>query len=288
MIRLLFALLFLTLYVPLSAQQQIEYTILSDDPESVPNNFLYLYYFDYQGGLLNNMEERHNSVASLGSSIDLWQPTGPLVTTANLKLGYGGDAAEFTGMHLRLDGGIAYPLGSRQAIKPAKVNVALFKTVVTVEDEHGGFVGFANAVGVEQIQVPATYKFTRYLRTGLAFQNGTYDRTETLPGTYQSVGIYLGIARESRVHVVTQLLNRKALSSQYIRMYADAFLYPVLNTDLDPAGKKSRLGLRLGMQGSLPGMNNFLNWMAPKVELGFHGLHGTYFTVGFGVDLYRF
>jgi hypothetical protein len=269
------------------AQQNIEYKVLSDNPDAISTNFLYLYYFDYQGGFLNSPDERHNATGSLGSSVDLWQEAGPVIANANFKLGYSGDAAEFKRMHIRFDGGVAYPLGSRTAVKEAKVNVALFKTVVTVEDEHGGILGFADAVGVQQILVPATYKYNKYLRGGLAFQNGTYDRNRLGIGTYKSVGIYAGIARESRVHVVTQLLNRKALSSQYIRMYFDGFFYPVLSTDVDPEGKKSPFGFRAGMQGSFPGMNNFINWMTPKVEIGFHGYHGSYFTVGFGVDLYH-
>ncbi len=264
----------------------IEYRVVSDEPERIPDNFLFLYYFDYQGGLLNNPDERHNAVGSLGSSVDVWQHVGPIVISGTFKLGYAGDASEAKKIHFKTDVGVSLPIGSRTKKKTAKVNVSLFTKIVSVEDEDGNFLGVAEVVGVNQILVPATYKYSRYARAGIDFQNGTYDRNLASIGTYNSLGIYAGFVRESRVNVVTQLLNREALSSQYIRMYVDGFFYPLLSTDVDPVGKKLPFGIRAGMQGSLPGMKNFINWMVPKVEIGFHGFHGTYFMVGFGVNLY--
>lgn len=282
-------LLFVTIVTSfgLHAQNKIEYKVLEDNPDNVKENFLYLYYFDYENGFLNNPDKRHDATESMGSSVDWWQNFNGFIANANLKIGYFGEASAFKALHLKVDGGTALKLGEKTAPKGVKMNVRKFTTVVAVEDNLGNAKGFARAIGMEQIEVNRTVKKSNYLRGGLAFQSGTYRRGSDIGG-YSSFGVYLGFVQESRVSVLAEILQRTGYSAQYMRMYCDAFFYPVLSTSVSNEGAKLPFGFRAGMQGSLPGMNNFFNWMLPKIEFGFHGLHGTYFQIGLGVDLYNF
>lgn len=271
------------------AQQEIEYEVIVDDPSQIPNNYIQLYYFDYQGGLLANTGERHNGLSSLGISLNGWHNITPSIYGESyFKFSYYGDAkSNLKKFPLKFSLGGGYKFGSKEVEKQVKVNVSLFKTTVEVEDTDGDFLGYVDAIGVNQILVPGTYKLETSFHGGLEYQNGTYDRNDGI-GVFNSLGIYGGIVRESKVHIVTQLKDRKALSAQYMRFNFDLMFFPVAATSgVNSVGKISRLGFRLGAQGHLPGMRNFLNYMAPRVEMGYHVLNGTYFQIGLGFNLYR-
>lgn len=188
---------------------------------------------------------------------------------------------------MKVDAGVFYRLGEKKKVKDVKVNVSTFKTKVDVETSSGRYLGTVDALGVNQILVDGTYKLQNSARGGLCYQSGTYDRQRDGIGTYNSVGVFAGFVRESKVHIDVALTDRMTKSAQYVRMYAVIVFFPVANSDISPLGEISRLGFRAGAQGSLPGMKNFLNAMAPKVEIGYHVLNGSYFQLGFGYNIYK-
>ena len=276
------------IFIGLSARAQVGYRILNDNPDAVPSNYVYLYYFDFEGSMLAQVDERNSAVGALGSSVEAWhQITPSLGTNVFFKYGFSGDAKEVKKAPIRLDAAAFYRLGEKKKVKDVKVNVSTFKAKVDVEDGQGKYIGTVDALGVNQIIVDGTYKLQNSVRGGIAYQNGTYDRGLKGLGTYNSMSIYAGFVRESKVHVDVALEDRKTTSAQYLRMYADVMFSPVANSDVSPLGKVSRLGFRAGAVGSFPGMRNFMNAMAPKVEIGYHVLNGTYFQIGLGINVYK-
>jgi hypothetical protein len=260
-----------------NSQKTVEYKIVSDNPDNIPNNYIYWYYFDYQSG-----------INGLGTSLNSWYHVSPkIIAEASLKFDYFGDSKALKKFPLKLSGGVAFTFKEKKKIKNVKVNVSSFKTKVAVEDEDGNFKGYVDAIGVNQIIVPGTYKFETSVHGGLEYQNGTIKSEKNGLGTFNSLGVYAGIVRESKVGVNTQIKDRIATSNQYIRMYADVMVFPVANTTITNEGKKSFIGFRAGAVGSFPGMKNFINFMTPKVEIGYHVYTGIYFQVGFGVDILR-
>ncbi|MGB0850247.1 MAG: hypothetical protein ACPGTP_03305 [Bacteroidia bacterium] len=269
---------------------QVGYRLLVDSPEVVPTNYYYLYYFDYDGALLADVDARNNAVGGLGISAEAWQEITPSIgVTSYFKYNYSGAVTESSKFPVRLDLGAFYRMGEKRKVKDVNVNVSTFKTKVDVEDNRGRYLGSVDALGVNQIMVDGTYKLQNSLRGGLTYQNGTYDRQlDGGIGTYNSLGVFAGFVRESKVHVDVALEDRKTTSAQYLRMYADVMFFPVANSDVSPLGKVSRLGFRTGAVGSFPGMRNFMNAMAPKVEVGYHVLNGSYFQVGFGYNVFKY
>jgi len=271
------------------AQDKIGYRLLSDNPDAVPTNYYYLYYFDFDGPMLAKVDERNNAAGGLGASINVWQELTPqLGITGNFKYNYAGAETEVSKFPIKMDASAFYRLKEEKKKKGVKVNVSTFKTKVDVETDRGVYLGTVDALGVNQIMVDGTYKYQNNVRCGVAYHTGTYDRQRNGGiGTFNAVGVYAGFVRESKVHIDVALEDRMTTSAQYIRMYADVMFYPVANSDVDPLGKVSRLGFRAGALGSFPGMKSFLNAMTPKVEFGYHVLNGTYFQVGFGFNAYK-
>lgn len=276
-------------FLTVNLSAQVGYRLLVDSPEVVPNNYYYLYYFDFDGSMLADQDVRNQSASGLGVSIDVWQHvTDNMGVNSSVKYSYGGPTAELSKLPIKLDLGGFYRLNEKKKVKGVKVNVSTFKTKVDVEDSRGKYLGTVDALGVNQITVDGTYRLQNSVRGGIAYQNGTYDRGRQIgSGTYNSLGIYAGFVRESKVHVDVALKDRKTTSAQYVRMYADVMINPMAKTDVLPMGKISRLGFRAGALGSFPGMRNFMNAMTPKVEIGYHVLNGSYFQVGFGINVYK-
>ena len=130
----LYSLLFLSILFSSVSAQQVGYRLLNDNPDVVPTNYYYLYYFDYQGALLADVDERNNAADALGASVDVWQELSPsLGITGNFKYTYGGAAAEVASFPVKIDAGVFYRLGEKKKVKDVKVNVSTFKTKVDVE-----------------------------------------------------------------------------------------------------------------------------------------------------------
>ena len=271
------------------AQDKIEYRTVVDNPDLVPDNYLFLYYFDYEASLLSDQDERHSAVASLGASINgIYKVSDKLKADAYFKYAYFGDVKEVKKFPVKLDLGVSYLVSNKRKNKDVKVNVSSYTTTVEVKDDNGKTLGWTDAVGVNQIMVPGTYKLETGLRGGLSYQNGTYDRGSNGLGTYRTLAASIGIVRESKVHLVAELRDGHRISAQYLRMYFDLNFYPLASSSINTIGKVSRLGFKAGAQGSLPGMRNFMNYMTPKVEIGYHALNGSYFQIGLGLDLFGF
>jgi hypothetical protein len=282
--------IFILILTTLNLSAQVGYRILDDNPDVVPSNYYYFYYFDYDGALLADADARNSAVGGLGISAEAWQEITPKIgVNAYFKYNFYGDVTENSKFPIRLDAAVFYRLKEKKKVKEVKVNVSTFRAKVDVEDGQGRYVGTVDALGVNQITVDGTYKLQNSVRGGIAYQNGTYDRKLNGGiGTYNSAGIYAGFVRESKVHLDVALEDRKTTSAQYLRMYADVMFFPVASSDITPLGKVSRIGFRAGAIGSFPGMKNFLNAMAPKVEIGYHVLNGSYFQVGFGYNVVKY
>ncbi len=278
----------LALTFSVNAQNKIEYKIVSDSPEIVPNNFVYLHYFDYIGRA-SNAEKRHRGVRGLGASINAFHHiTNSEAIELSLHLNHSDLRSEVMRFPVKIETSFHTQIKTKKRQKPVRINVRSFKTVVEVNDQYGNFRGFRDAIGVEQIEVMGTEGITRYARGGLLFQNGSYLRKNpTESGTYASGALFLGISQESRISVTAQLLNRQSTSAQYMRTYVDLMVFPVATTSVDNVGKKSILGFRIGGMGHFPGMKNFMNLMAPKVELGMNAMDGWYWQVGLGFNIYK-
>lgn len=270
------------------SQKTIPYKILVDSPEVVPNNYAYLYYFDYIGRM-SDAEKRHRAVRGLGASINtFYHLTRDEAVEFSFHLNYSDLRSSVKKYPVKIDASLNHVVGEKKRDKAVRINVRAFKTVVEVEDQYGNFRGFRNAVAVEQIEVPGTEGITRYARGGLLYQNGSYERKRPKEfGTYNSGAVFLGFAQESRINVTVQLLNRTSTSAQYMRTYFDLMYFPLASTTVDNPGKKSPIGFRVGGLGHFPGMKNFMNMMAPKVEIGLNAIDGWYWQVGLGFNVYK-
>lgn len=270
------------------AQQKIEYKILVDSPGVVPSNFVYLYYFDYFGRM-SNAEKRHRAVRGLGASINAFHHiTKDEAVEFSFHMNHSDLRSSARKYPIKTDAAFNHVIGRKSRSKGVRINIRAFKTVVEVNDQYGNFRGFHDAIGVEQIEVPGTEGLTRYARAGLLYQNGSYDRQKPKElGTYHTGAVFVGFAQESRINVDVQLLNRTSRSAQYMRTYFDLMYFPLATTTADNKGKKSALGFRIGGLGHFPGMKNFMNYMAPKVEIGINALDGWYWQVGLGFNVYK-
>lgn len=259
------------------AQETIPYSVTFDDPDQLGNSYIYGYYFDYMSG---------NSTSSAGISTNAWIAMNKLNFEGDFKLGFYGDAAEVNRLSGRINLGAGLEIANKKKEGSVKVNVRAFKTKIDVETSDGVYLGKFDAIGVQQIKVPGTYKYETTLQAGAIYRNGSV--AKSYQGTFRELGIYAGIARESKVNILTELYDREAVSAQYIRMYAHAVFYPVMSLDVpDDEFDKSRFGFRAGALGHLPGMNNFINYMTPKVEVGYNPF-GFYFALGLGMNIVSF
>ncbi|MDG1331679.1 MAG: hypothetical protein P8P74_05075 [Crocinitomicaceae bacterium] len=259
------------------AQETIPYRVSYDNPDDLANNYIYGYYFDYMSG---------NSTSSLGISTNAWIAFNKLNLEGDFKLGFLGDAAEVKRLSGRINIGAGVEIFNRKKVKNVKVNVKTFYTKVDVETSDGKYLGEFDALAVQQIKVPGTYKLETTLQGGAIYRNGSV--AKSYQGTFNELGIYAGIAQESKVNIITDLYHKQAKSAQYLRMYAHFVYYPVMNlSQPDTEFDKTRFGFRAGGLGHLPGMNNFINYMTPKVEVGYNPF-GFYFSVGLGMNIVSF
>ncbi|MFK8037136.1 MAG: hypothetical protein AB8B74_02515 [Crocinitomicaceae bacterium] len=259
------------------AQESIPYKVSYDNPDDLGNNYIYGYYFDYMTG---------NSTSSLGVSTNTWIALNKINLEADLKLGFLGDAAAVKRLSTRINVGAGFEISNKKKVKDVKVNVNTFYTKVDVETADGKYVGRFDALAVQQIKVPGTYKLETTLQGGLLYRNGSVDKS--YEGRFRELGIYGGVTYESKVNITTDLFDKQSKSAQYLRMYADLVYYPVFTlTNSDPELDNSRIGFRVGGLGHLPNMNNFINYMAPKIEAGLNPV-GFYFIVGLGFNIASF
>jgi hypothetical protein len=204
------------------------------------------------------------------------------------RLNYSDLRSEYIQYPVKIETAFHNRFASKERQKPVRINVRAFKTVVEEVDVYGNFRGFRDAIGVEQIEVMGTEGITRYARGGLLFQNGSYLRNAPKEsGSYTTGAFFVGFAQESRISVTAQLLNRTSTSAQYMRTYFDLMVFPVATTSVENVGKRSIVGFRVGGLGHFPGMKNFMNAMAPKVEIGMNALDGWYWQVGLGFNVYK-
>lgn len=258
-------------------QETIPYKVVYDNPDDLANSYVYGYYFDYMSG---------NSTNSLGVSSNAWVALDKINFEADLKLGLLGDAAQVRRFSTRMNLGAGFEISNRKKTKNVKVNVNSFYSKVDVETTDGKYLGQFDALTVQQIKVPGTYKLETTLQGGLLYRNGSV--AKSYQGNFREFGIYAGISRESKVNIVTDLFDKQAKSAQYMRLYADIVYYPVLSlSHTDPEFDKSRIGFRFGGLGHLPNTNNFINYMTPKVEVGYNPF-GFYMIVGLGFNIISF
>ncbi len=261
----------------IQAQESIPYKVIYDNPDDLANSYVYGYYFDYMTG---------NSTSSLGLSTNAWISFNQLNLEADLKLGVLGDAAEVNRFSTRVNLGAGFEILNQKKEKQVKVNVNSFYTKVDVETSDGKYIGKFDALAVQQILVPGTYRLETTLQGGLLYRNGSI--AKSYQGNFRELGIYGGISHERKVNIITDLYDKQAKSAQYIRLYADIVFYPVFNiSHEDPEFDKSRIGFRAGGLGHLPNMNNFINYMTPKVEVGYNPV-GFYMIVGLGFNILSF
>lgn len=260
--------------------------MLLDSPGMVKNNFIYLHYFDYIGRM-SNAEKRHRAVRGLGASVNaFYHLTEKEAVEVGLHINHADLRSSVKKYPVKAELSFNSRFAQKERTKDVRINVRAFKTVVGVTDLYGNFRGYHDAVGVDQISVVGTEGLTRYMRAGLLYQNGSYETVKPKEyGTYNTGAVYVGFVQESRIHVDVELLGRVATSAQYMRTYFDFMFFPVATTTVDNPGKRSPIGFRVGGLGHFPKMKNFMNYMAPKVEIGMNALDGWYWQVGLGFNV---
>ena len=261
----------------LICQESIPYKVIYDNPDDLSNSYIYGYYFDYMSG---------NSTNSLGISTNSWIALDKINLEADLKLGLLGDAAEVNRFSTRINLGGGFEILNRKKEKKVKVNINSFYTKVDVETSDGKYLGKFDALAVQQIKVPGTYKLETTAQGGLMYRNGSI--AKSYQGSFREFGIYGGISHESKVNIITDLFDKQAKSAQYMRLYAHLVYYPLYTiSHEDDEFDKGRLGFRFGGLGHLPNMHNFINYMTPKVEVGYNPA-GFYMIVGLGFNIVSF
>jgi len=281
---------FLTLAIiggSLLSYSQVSYRLIEDEPSNIKDNYLYLYYFDFQGGLLS---KKNNAQGSGGVSLDATvKLASKLYAEGFFKVSFFGEDKAFNKLPMKFSGGVSIPIKS--TIKEGDVDVvhSEYITKVTVVDQNDIYQGKVDGIVQKVMKIPGHYKHTHYLHGGVYYQGGTFDTGLTGAGKYTSAGIYAGYVKEKRANLIIQLEDETyRRSSQYFKYYADVTVLPIAKTSFTYTGPKSVIGFRFGMQASMPGMKHYLNYIAPKVELGYDTFNGMYFQIGIGVDLFSF
>lgn len=277
-------------YQKANAQENVPYQIRINDPSIVPNSYIDLVYFDYEG-TMSNPDKWNQNVGGLGSTVQAEiKPMDKIGIQGKLSIYWYGDKSEVVKLPIHLEGGAVMALGSKIKNQDIKIPLRYFKTKVEVTDNQGRWIGRTDGIGMNYIEVEAKKEFKTWARAGLLFRRATYrpniNRSSQL-GAQTVAGIYAGFELCRKAHVVAQIENREAVSAEYIKFYGDLMFFPIAAHSTADRGKYTPLGFRLGMTGKAPGMRHFLNYMAPKVEIGMWPLDGFYWSVGLGINLYK-
>ncbi len=272
------------------AQQPAPYTLIVNDPSMVPSTYIDLVYFDYEG-TMSNPDKWNQNVAGLGSTIQAEiKPMDKIGVQGKLSFYWYGDKKEVVKLPTHLEGGAVMSIGSKIKEQDIKVPLRYFKTKVDVVDDQGRWRGTTDGIGMNYIEVKAKKEFRTWARAGALLRRSTYrpniNRSSQL-GSETVVGVYAGIEVTRKAHVVAQLADREAVSAEYLKFYGDLMIFPVAAHSTPDRGKRTPVGFRLGMTGKAPGMRHFANYMAPKVEIGMWPLDGWFWSVGFGMSLYK-
>lgn len=279
-----------SLAIALKAQELVPYRILVNDPQLVPTTYIDVVYFDVEGSMANQLKW-HKGVPGVGSSAQAeFKPLDRMGIQGKVCVYWAGKKRQTMKLPFHIEGGAALSLSSKIKVQKIKVPIKSFKTRVDVVDTDGNWLGRADAIQMNYIEVMADKEFRTWGRAGLMFRRSSYsphiDANLQL-GAQTVAGIYAGVEVTRRAHVVTQLADKSTVSAEYFKTYVDLMAFPLATFSTPDRGKRVPIGFRFGATGKLPGMRNFMNYCFPKVEFGLWPLDGPYWSVGLGINLYK-
>ncbi len=268
----------------------VPYKILVDDASRVPGSYVDLFYFNYEGAMVNQLNW-HKGFDGLGSSIQAeFKPSGKFGVQGRASVFYIGEKKEQMKLPFHLEAGGLVSLKSKIKAQEIKVPLKSFRKRVDIVDRSGNTIGSGTALAYNYIKVMADKEFTSWGRAGMLFRRATYKpMVDGMPllGSQSVLGIFAGIEFIRKAHVETEVYDKVIVSAEYFKTYGDILFYPVATFSTAVANRKRLLGFRFGATGKLPGMKAALNYMFPRVEFGKLPLDGWYWNVGIGVNLYK-